>query len=269
MKQGIKVPYSKLKHPAIDSMIENGIVSKQIISRSKAMVYIVRPESLDAYLNNHYAISDLDAYIDYLSKGTYSRAEGIDAAGDSKIRSVRTFKGFLVSSYSPVKCIYKDSELIINPIEGTFIFIYDYESFIPGKEITIVGIENPEVFRNIHKCKHLFDQADLLFVCRYPQTKDLVKWLKMIPNKYIHFGDFDYAGINIYMNEYKKHLAQRASFLIPDNVKELLNERGNRENYLKQVLQHDPKDINEEGIIKLVVLIEKYKKGLEQEIFVL
>lgn len=269
MKQGIKVPYSKLKHPAIDSMIDNGIVSKQVIGRSKALIYITRPESLDAYLNNHYAISDLDAYINYLSKEAYSRAEGVDVAGDSKIRSVRTFKGFLVSSYKPVKCTYKDSEIIINPIEGTFTFIYDYESFIPDKDITVVGIENPEVFRFIHKCEHLFNQINLLFVCRYPQTKDLVKWLKLIPNNYLHFGDFDFAGINIYMNEYKKHLNERATFLIPDSVKELLDEKGNRDNYLKQILQYHPKEITEEGIVSLISSIEKYKKGLEQEFFVL
>ena len=46
----------------------------------------------------------------------------------------------------------------------------------------------------------------ILFVCRYPQSNDLIKWLQSIPNRYLHFGDLDFAGINIYLNEFKKYL---------------------------------------------------------------
>ncbi|MCA6071324.1 MAG: hypothetical protein LE168_02900 [Endomicrobium sp.] len=63
-----------------------------------------------------------------------------------------------------------------------------------------------------------------LFVSRYPQnqSKDLIKWLQSIPNNYLHFGDFDFAGIGIYLNEYKKYLTDKAMFLIPENIEKFI-----------------------------------------------
>lgn len=267
LKQGIKVPYSKLKHPVVESMLDNGVVYRQIQGRSKCMIYLLRPEALDAYLSNHYGINDLDEYILYLNTESSTRAEGVNVASDSKTKSIRTFKGFLVTTIKPVSCLYKGSEFIINPADGIFTFIYDYEYFIPGKEVTIVGIENPEVFRYIRKCAHLFHEKDFLFVSRYPQSKDLIKWLQSITNKYLHFGDADYAGINIYFNEYKKHLNDRANFFVPEGLERLLPAKGNRDNYHNQTLLIDKNTITEPGIHHLLKLIEENKKGLEQEIF--
>lgn len=267
LKQGMKVPYSRLKHPVIESMLDNGVVHRQIQGRSKCMIYLTRPQALDAYLSNHYGINDLDQYILYLNNESATRADGVQVATDSKTKTVRTFKGFLVTSVKPISCLYKGSEFIIDPAEGTFAFIYDYEDFIPGKETTIVGIENPEVFRYISKCAHYFPEKDLLFVSRYPQSKDLVKWLKLIPNSYLHFGDADYAGINIYYNEFKKYLGSRASIFIPPGVDQLLPDKGNRDNYNNQTLLIDKSSIDEPGILHLIRLIEESMKGLEQEIF--
>ncbi len=87
-----------------------------------------------------------------------------------------------------------------------------------------------------------------------------------IDNNYLHFGDFDFAGLNIYWNEYKKHLRERASFFLPGNIEELLLKNGNRDNYNNQILQIDTKSIDEKNVLILIELIEKYKKGLEQEV---
>lgn len=105
---------------------------------------------------------------------------------------------------------------------------------------------------------------------RYPQnqSKDLIKWLQYIPNHYLHFRYFDFSGLNIYYNEYKKHLQGKAQFFIPPAVEELLPSRGNRDLYNKQHLQFDEAQINEVGIINLLKIIRKYKKGLEQEVLI-
>lgn len=269
MNEGIKLPYSRLKHPVIDTMIDNGILSRQLTGRNKTIIYLSEPGSIASHLANHYGISDLGKYILLLENEESSRAEAVEAASDSKTSRVRTFKGFIVASYTPIECTYKGLRYSINQPEGIFTFIYDYEQFIPAENVTIVGVENPEVFRNIQKCAGLFMLTDLLFVCRYPQTKDLVKWLKMIPNNYIHFGDFDYAGINIYINEYKKHLKERATFFIPEGLESLIELKGNRQNFQRQTLCVDIDMIDETGIIKVLLFIGKYKKGLEQEIYVL
>lgn len=116
----------------------------------------------------------------------------------------------------------------------------------------------------------MFSTINPLFVSRYPQnqSKDLLKWLHSIPNSYLHFGDFDFAGIGIYLNEYKKHLGDKAQFFIPENIEFLLDNYGNRALYDKQKLNFEQQAIKEENLTKLIALLHKYKKGLEQEIFI-
>ncbi len=267
LKQGEKVPLSTLKHSIIDIMIENGVLKKQIQGRSKTLIFISNNNLLTTYLKNHFGIDSLDNYIEKYGNENLSRAEAIDIASDSKLKSIRTFKGFLVNCYEPLECFLNNNPITIQPQEGTFTFIYDFESFIPPTHATVVGIENPENFRFIAKQKGLFECHHPLFVSRYPQSKDLIKWLQIIPNKYLHFGDFDFAGLNIYFNEYKTHLNEKASFFLPTNIEELLSTKGNRDNYNNQTIQFNRHAVEEKNIIILLGLIEKYKKGLEQEIF--
>jgi putative lipoic acid-binding regulatory protein len=158
----------------------------------------------------------------------------------------------------------------MNFTEGIFQFIYDFENFIPNENATIIGIENAENFRWIAKQKYLFEDIEPLFVSRYPQSqsKDLVKWLQSIPNNYLHFGDFDFAGIGIYLNEFKKHLLDKATFFIPEDIEKLVAKHGNKNNYNRQKVNFEIQNITEEKIVKLIKTLHQYKCGLEQEIFI-
>jgi len=268
MLNGEKIPFSKLKHEVIDLMIENGILNVHLQGRSKKLIGLAGSDLLIPFLFNHFGIENLENYIIGYQKWDLNRAEAIEISSTSKLKSIRTFKGFLVNCYQPVECVLNNQLFIVEPKEGTFTFIYDFENFVPCPDITIVGIENPENFRQIQKQRNLFGHLNPLFVSRYPQNKDLVRWLTQIPNDYLHFGDFDMAGVNIYMNEYKKYLQDKASFFIPANIEKLLSEKGNRNNYFNQTIQFDLQLVEEENILILLRLIEKYKKGLEQEIFI-
>jgi hypothetical protein len=267
MRNGEKIPFSKVKHDAVAAMIDNGILKKQVLGRSKALVYLTDKNKLDAYLKNHLGIESLENYVEGLRRTGLTRAEAIEISSNSKLKSIRTFKGFLVNCFQPIECKLNGTKLTVHPQEGTFTFIYDYDNFTPFDNITIVGIENPENFRHIQKQKKLFENIQPLFVSRYPQNKDLIKWLQTIPNNYIHFGDFDFAGLNIYCNEYKKHLKEKAQFFLPPDIEKLISTRGNRDNYNNQTIQFDKNEVEEENILTVLRLIEKYKKGLEQEIF--
>ncbi len=267
MQIGEKIPFSKVKHSVVVAMLENGILKKQIQGRSKAVIYLTNRDGLSAYLKNHFGIDSLENYIKVLQRADSSRGEVIDISSNSKLKSIRTFKGFLVNCFQPVECKLNGKPITIQPHEGTFTFIYDYDSFTLSSSITIVGIENPENFRFIQKQKMLFENIQPLFVSRYPQNKDLIKWLQRIPNNYLHFGDFDFAGLNIYCNEYKKHLKGKATFFMPPDLEKLISTRGNRDNYNNQIILFDKNEIGEENILILLRLIEKNKKGLEQEIF--
>ena len=117
---------------------------------------------------------------------------------------------------------------------------------------------------------YLFGGIKPLFVSRYPQNqcKDLIKWLQTIPNPYLHFGDLDFSGIGIYLNEFKKHLGNRATFFIPSNAEELLERYGNRELYDNQKRNFSMEEIEEIKLNQLITMIHEYKRGLEQEVFI-
>src|SRR5690625_77044 len=268
--KGEKIPASKIRHSVTNEMLDNGILKRQIQGRSKAWVYCTEPQTINDFVKNHYGISDLQNYIDTIQDIEITRSDLITVSSNSKQKSVRTFKGFLVNCYVAIPAILNKKQIILNPTEGAFQFIYDFENFTIPEDITIVGLENPENFRYIEKQKTLFSTINPLFVSRYPQnqSKDLLKWLHSIPNSYLHFGDFDFAGIGIYLNEYKKHLGDKAQFFIPENIEYLLDNYGNKALYDKQKLNFEQQAIIEENLTNLIALLHQYKKGLEQEIFI-
>jgi hypothetical protein len=265
-----KIPSSAMKHAVVTKMLEDGVLNKYQISNSKAFIYTKNKKGLSNYLQNNFGINDLLEYIKGLENQDLSRSDAITISGNSKLKSIRTFKGFLVNSYEPIQAILNNEKIIIHPPKGSFIFISDYAHFEIEKEVTIVGIENAENFTSIHLQQYLFEKQKVLFVCRYPQSNDLVKWLQQIPNDYLHFGDLDFAGIAIYMAEFKKHLGKKATFFLPQNTEELLQQFGNRDLFNKQFQPTNPylHVDNEKSIQELYTLLLKYKKVLEQEVFI-
>lgn len=268
--QGISYPASALKHAVVDSMVGDGVLQKRVSGKSKAVLYIANRAALQAYLKNQFGIADLDNYIEAYQNADLTRSEAVQVSGNSKLKSVRTFKGFLLNCYEPLAATLKGHAITINPAAGSFVFISDYESFVPDAEVTIVGIENPENFRQANHLRYLFAGIKPLFLSRYPQNNDAIKWLRGIPNKYLHFGDLDFSGINIFHYEYKKWLGARASFYIPPNTAELLTQFGNRELYNRQL--HLLPKVNEledtQELKDLIKLLHEHKCVLEQEVFI-
>lgn len=265
---GESLAASTVRHSIIDDLISEGILICN--GRIQKTVLVQDNNSLKTYLQNRYSINDIESYIVVNKKEEVTRAELVSVSADSKLKAVRTFKGFLINCYNPIPVTLNNAAITLNPLEGTFKFIYDFEKFIPSPEIIVVGMENAENFRHIAKLKYLFPDLKPLFVSRYPQhqSKDLIKWLQLIPNRYMHFGDFDFAGIGIYINEYKKHLKEKASFFTPENLDFLIKTSGNRNRFDIQKINFAINNIKEENLLNLIALIHKYKKGLDQEIFI-
>lgn len=266
--EGASVPGSSARHTVIEELIAEGIIERR--GRIKKTLQLYNQEALHSYLKNKKSIPDLHLYIETLKKEYLTRSELIAAASDSKIKAARTFKGFLINSYIPIEALVNDKPVIISPVNGMFHFVSDYEKFVIPDDFTIVGIENPESFRYIEKQKQLFIHIKPVFISRYPQSQsgDLMKWLKSVANPYLHFGDFDFAGIGIYINEYKNLLNERANFFVPDDLESLFIKYGNRKSYNVQKLTFDPASVQEENLVKLISLIHKHRKGLEQEILI-
>ncbi|HEY86137.1 MAG TPA: hypothetical protein G4N96_13615 [Chloroflexi bacterium] len=267
LSSGERIPKSQLSYSAIQGMIDDDVIKIKITGRSKKHLFVPKPENLHNYIKNHFGINDLAKYVKKLEEGNLTRSENVEIASNSKLTRARTFKGFPVNCYQPIEATLNNKPIVIEPREGLFTFIYDFEQFVPNADVTIIGIENSENFRYVEKQIYLFSDYKPLFVSRYPQSKDLREWLFSISNKYLHFGDFDFQGINIYHNEFKKYLKERSTFFIPGNIEALLKSNGNRVLYDRQ-LNSRIENITDDGVSNLLSLMHKYKKCLEQEIFV-
>jgi hypothetical protein len=268
LSQGESIPSSLAKHSLIKDLVLEGIIERK--GRIQKSLLVSDNKALHIYLQSKCSINDLQQYIAVCRKEEVSRAELVAATSDSKHSGVRSFKGFLINCYHPVQATLNGKQLTLNPDNGTFQFIYDFEKFTLSADITIVGVENPSNFRHVDKQKYLFNNIKPLFVSRYPQnqSKDLIKWLKTIPNNYLHFGDFDFAGIGIYLNEYKKHLGNKSSFFFPKNIDDLIRAFGNKHRYDVQKINFDIKSISETKLLILINTIHKRRKGLDQEILI-
>lgn len=268
LMNGESVSASSARHSFVTSLIEEGIIISKGKHRKTLQLY--DKNELINFIENQLQISDLENYITVIEREDVNRSDLIKTTKDSKTKQVRVFKGFLVNSYMPIEAILNGRNVVINPTKGSFVFISDFESFIPSNTTTIVGVENAENFNYIENQKYLFQNITPLFISRYPQNqnKDVIKWLKNIKNNYLHFGDFDISGIGIYLNEYKKHLKERANFLVPSDIEKALKEGGNRERYNIQKVNFEPESIQEVKLLELYKLIQKEKKGLDQEYFI-
>lgn len=264
---GESIPNSLAKAKLIDDLVAENIIYRK--GKHKKSLELINEKGLHIYLANQLQINDVYSYISLKENPNATRAESTKITTNSKVSKERAFKGFLVNSYTSITAELNNKQIIINPQKGSFIFIYDYESFKIPKEVTVVGVENSKNFSQINNQKYLFNKINPLFISRYPQnqSKDFIKWMKSIPNNYVHFGDFDIAGIGIYINEYKKHLSEKATFFIPENIKSDIK-KGNRERYDKQQINFKLDHIQEPKVLDLIELIKKEKKGLDQEYYI-
>lgn len=265
---GNALPASALKGDWFREMLQEGILIT-IQHGSRKSFRAVNASSLRSFVKEKYNIDSLEACRDMLSDGDYSRAALVQQTGDSKFIPRRTFRGFLVNSYEVINARLNNLPFQIRPIEGAYTFVYDYASFSVPEEVVIVGIENSENFRYIPRqrdffAKEIAGDVPLLFVSRYPQNGDLVRWLASISNRYVHFGDLDLAGLHIFQSEFYKQLGARASFLIPEDY-ELRIMNGSPERYNAQSRKFRNMPVLDKRIVPLLECIHRYHRGYDQE----
>jgi hypothetical protein len=266
---GSSLPASTLRHSIITQMLDDGLLQRQVKGRSKTSICLPQPLQLPHYLANRLGIQNFEAYIAVMEKEEATRAENVWAATNSKHTAVRTFSGFLVNSLQPIATQLNEQLLVVAPVPGACTFIQHWQQFVLPADVVVAGIENAENFFELAQQQYLFGHQKILFVSLYPQSSDLINWLKAIPNAYLHFGDMDFAGINIYLHQFKKVLGSRASFFVPPHTEKLLQQYGNRALFNKQYQPNTPLAYGgEKPIQQLLQWILQYKKVLEQEVFI-
>lgn len=265
---GESLPASGLRGEWVDELLREGI----LVSTSHGSRSTLRAPDLQSFVRALSLIderlADLEQMRERMMGEASSRAEQAAATGNSKLLAVRSCPGFPINAWEPIACRLHGQEFVVNPQEGSFLYVADWQAFsVPG-DVVVVGIENMENFRLVRRQRDFFERAvgpeRLLFVSRYPQSADLVSWLQRIPNRYVHFGDFDLAGIHIFLTEFHKHLGTRASFLIPEDIEARLS-RGSRERYLAQYRRFRQLQCALPSLQPLIDLIHKYHRCYDQE----
>ena len=263
---GEQVAGSKLSSKLLNELMAEGLLS--VVTHGSRKSYRARDvEALKRYLidkDESYRMLEVSSFV--------SRASLAAETGNSKLMTVRSCPGFPVNSYEPISCSLCDKDFVVNPHEGSFVFIDNWQHFSIPQDIVVVGIENMENFRRIRQQKKLFESVlgnmPLLFVSRYPQSTDLRNWLMGIPNRYVHFGDFDLAGIHIFLTEFQKYLGDRASFLIPSDIEQRLTQ-GSATRYNIQYNKFHTLRCTDTKLQSLIELIMNYHKCYDQEGYII
>lgn len=191
--------------------------------------------------------------------------------GNSKLRRKKTSPGFLLKSLNNTTGLIKGEIIGLKPQEGTYIWVWDWRNLKIPKDMTIIGVENMENFERAEEQRGLFEKhvkKDYILVSRYPQTKDIREWIKSTGAEYLHYGDFDLAGIAIYQNEYKRHLGEKARMLIPEDIEERIR-NGTRERYESQYKKYKGVKSEEKQVRELIELIHRYKRCYDQEGYII
>lgn len=263
--QGESVPSSGLSKQMAEELLSEDLIWQQVYG-SRRKFKLRDANALSIYLAQRYGIQvSLDEWIKVMESGeTVSRARQVEVTSRSKAKSTRSFTGFLVKSYQPIETSLRGEPLLINPPQGLSLFIEDFTHFRLADDVTVVGIENGENFQHIEQMRHLFKNIKVLFVSRYPQSSDLRTWLRAISNPYLHFGDFDLAGIHIFLTEFFTHLGLKASFFIPSDIEARL-QTGNAPLYDLQYEHFKEMKVIDKRLKPLVDMIHRYRRVYEQE----
>ena len=267
LRSGESLPASALRGEWVEELLREGVLIGSSHG-SRRNLTAPSPHLLEQVLGQiDERLGNLERMQEVL-RDEKTRSEQAAETGNSKLVLTRSCPGFLVNSYEPISCLLHGRQLMICPQEGTFVFVADWQAFSIPTDVVVVGIENMENFRLVRQQKALLSSLlpgkRLLFVSRYPQSSDLRSWLQMIPNVYVHFGDFDLAGINIFLTEFHRYLGEKSSFLIPRDIEERL-QKGSMERYREQYPKFKNLSSDIPSLQRLIDLIHHYCRGYDQE----
>ena len=262
---GGQVAASKLNGKLLDELMAEGLLS--VVTHGSRKSYRAR----DVEVLRRFLIDKDEGYRILEVEASDSRASMATGTGNSKLAMVRSCPGFPVNSYDPIECFLGGKPFMVNPQDGSFLFVAEWETFMIPKDVIVIGIENMENFRMIRRQRMFFEEYlrshgfsnKVLFVSRYPQSTDLRRWLCIIPNHYLHFGDFE--GISIFLFEFQQYVGkERSSFLIPDDIESRLKS-GSGKRYDEQYCRFKDIQSDVRELQQLIELIHHERKAFDQE----
>lgn len=243
---------------------DDGIITRQA-SGSKRVSYVcMNPTALQNYLKVQHDILSLKNYILEFETETSDGESSLNASRSTKTFRAKSLQGFFIKAFNTNLLVL--GERVTSPPAGIELFIHQPEMMQIPDTALVIGIENPECFLKFKQIEHLFPQKEIIVIMRYLSNSPN-RWLQTIPNKYLHFGDFDPAGVNIYIQEYRKWLPpQRCNYFIPENIEQLIRDYGLATLFDRQIHLLKNVDFQFYPEVKILLsIMKKYRKGMEQE----
>lgn len=225
---------------------------EELLSENLVVVRTLTPKRKKVLINEHF----LEVYKDIEKLEDIStRAQLIQASTHTKKISISPQDGLYING----NCKIQNVQLPI--FDKSAIFLKELPK-IDG-DIPVVGLENYENLLYFESLLKHFQEENILFVYR---NKAMREFFRTITNKKIYFGDFDLAGISIYLNEILP-LDKTIKFFIPKDLDILLPKFGNRYLYEKHLDKYKNLSSENKNIQDIIEIIHKNQKSLEQEYF--
>ena len=280
---------TKKNFQTIKALLEDEYIAKNLFSSKKlleefigcncvyvtgkpALIYLNDTEALLGVIKangyNVHCIEDLDYFIEEENEPK-SRDEIADNYSHTKRVESKSFNGLMISIFDKLEVNYNDKKQYFYALEGSGLFLHYTSKLQLDDDVIVVGVENPQIVWYINNYKHLFEKdKKYLFLCisEYKTTYQY-KWLESFSGEYLHFGDFDLAGINIYLNTIVPRLkkVKSHSFLIPDNIYEIIKEKNYMLDYSNQTRYLNITSKEDNALQQLIDFIKTNKITIEQE----
>jgi len=243
----------------------NGAVTRRQ-KGSRKYIDLVKEENIFLFLKNHNynidSIEKIDSYIEDIFDKKSSRDIIQKYHNNTKEITSKSMHGLYLSSLQKLDITLDGNTISILPNDGLGYFFFHTQKVEISKHTVIVGVENYQVVWFAKRYEKFFDKPNILFVVITPY---MLAWIEDLENEYIHFGDYDLAGVNIYLNKVLPRISSKKySMFIPTNIEPLIKEYGDSKLYEKQK-QYENLNCNDIKVNNLVEIIRKFKKGIEQE----
>lgn len=249
----------------LQEFIEYGIVHLQVKGQ-KTKIILSSEQKLDTYLQKLYGIQSLEAFINEGLNPNRSRSSLSQVSSNSKVFKTDVQAGLYLASYEPIDIYVNEEKISLYTANMTSLFLHKNAKLRIADDILIVGVENYENLISISKQKNFFiDSRKKIFMYRNKYSRE---FLSKSFNDYLHYGDFDLAGVNIYLNEIVPRLPhERHVYFIPDNISALL-ENGNSQDYFLHLKKYSNLKSKTKYIQDFIDLLHEKKRSLHQEFLI-
>lgn len=242
LKKNKELNYSQVPKDLLSKLKDEGLIEIKILSAKRKKVLIN-----NLFLEKYRDIEDIIK--------AKTRHELVALNQDSKVKRISPQDGLYVNG----KC--QIEHLILPLFAKSAMFLKEIP--ILEKDTLIVIVENFENLIYFENQLKLFSTSNILFIYR---NKKMLEAICTLENKIIYFGDFDLAGIAIYMEQILPR-NPKISFFIPHNIEKLIENYGSRELFDKQFNKYKNLKSTNIRLQNLIDIIKKHQKALEQEYF--